>query len=312
VHFDTDEQALQADLLWAITSPDLMLPSSNPNTEGLTSIADAAVFESLSNWLQNNDHQQALAKLIQQRQPRRLGIYYEVLWQYVLEHFPGFSLTARNLPIMRDGRTLGELDFIYYCQHRQRYIHLETAVKFYLGVPDTPCQDNEQQPALPWSHWFGPGCKDRLDLKLLKMLNQQTRLATTIEGSTTLKILGVDAPLREICLKGYFFYPLHKACPPPFDSHPHHARGHWLKISEMDLLPQHTDCWQIMKKKEWLAPLSSNDDRQLLKLSELTPQTGLLLASNPFPIMIANMQATGGSYREASRFFITPDHWPNY
>lgn len=310
MHFDTEEQALQADLLWAITSPDLMLPSNSANTEGLSSIADAPIIASLKNWLQDNDHRQPLAELILQRQPRRLGIYYEVLWQYVLENFPGVHLTARNLPIMRDGRTLGELDFVYYCQHRQRHIHLETAVKFYLGVPAPQTQGNAQQPALSWSQWLGPGCKDRLDLKLLKMFDQQTRLSTTEEGSATLKNLGVDKPLREICLKGYFFYPMNKLCSPPDDSHPQHARCHWLKISEMNLLSQHTGCWQIMKKEEWLAPLSNKDDRRLLKLSDLTQQTGLLLASNPFPIMIANMHVIGGSYREASRFFITPDDWP--
>jgi len=311
VHFNTDKQALQADLLWAVTSQDLMLPGNNPNTEGLSSIADAPIIESLKNWLQNNDHRQPLAELIQQRQPRRLGIYYEVLWQYVLEHFPGFHLTARNLPIMRDGRTLGELDFVYYCHQRQRHIHLETAVKFYLGVPDILCPDNVQQPALSWSHWLGPGCKDRLDLKLLKMLNQQTRLSTTEEGSAILKTLGVDEPLREICLKGYFFYPLHKTCPPPFNNHAQHARGHWLKISNMDSLPQDTDCWQIMKKEAWLAPLSSRGDSQLLTLSNLAKQIDSKFDSNPFPIMVANMQTNNDSYRETARYFITPDHWPH-
>ena len=88
------------------------------------------------------------------------------------ERFPSFRLTARNLPIMRDRRTLGELDFVYYCQHRQRHVHLETAVKFYLGVPAAHKLQwtAQQQPALSWSQWLGPGCKDRLDLKLLKML----------------------------------------------------------------------------------------------------------------------------------------------
>jgi len=313
VHFDTDEQALQADLLWAITSPDLMLPSSNPNTEGLTSIADAAVFEPLSNWLQNNDHQQALTELIHQRQPRRLGIYYEVLWQYVLEHFPGFSLTARNLPIMRDGRTLGELDFVYYCQLRQQHVHLETAVKFYLGVPEEPLsQDIAQQPepTPSWSQWLGPGCKDRLDLKLLKMLNHQTRLTTTKEGEATLKTFGTNKPLREICLKGYLFYPLNQTCPAPFENHPQHARGHWLKVGDMDLLSQHSDCWQIMTKEQWLAPLTNKDGHQLLQLKSVTQQTSSQLTSNPFPIMVANMRAVNGSYREAARFFITPDQWP--
>lgn len=281
-----------------------------PEAIGLQSIADSPATKPLSEWILQNDHSQALAKLVQQRQPRRLGIYYEMLWQYVFEHYPNFQLLCQNLAVTQNNRTLGEMDFVYFCQHRQQQVHLETAVKFYLGAAKTSHRNTTTALAYSWSQWLGPGCKDRLDLKLLKMLNQQSQLAFTPAGIDTLKQAKVSKPLREICLKGYFFYPLIKSCEAPVSSHPQHARGYWLALKDIDLLRDQVDNWQLLKKEQWLAPAILEDARQLLSLSDLSNDISLRFASNPFPVMVANMQACGAGYRESSRYFITPDHWP--
>jgi len=313
VHFDTPEQQVQADLIWAATSTDMMqlcsVSSPIASASGLHSISASPVATELRNWLLNNDHSPALQALIQQRQPHRLGIYYEVLWQYIFEHYPGFQLIGQNLPVTKNSRTLGEMDFVYYCQQRQRHVHLETAVKFYLGLPESGTQHSTENASSPWSRWIGPGCKDRLDLKLTKMLDKQTRLSTTAEGITALEKLGAIQPLREICLKGYFFYPLNGVCPPSQHSHQQHARGYWLKLQDIDLLEEQ-NAWYIMKKEQWLAPVSFNDANTLFNRQDLKTEIESRLSSNPFPIMIASMQSHDRGYREAARYFITPNTWP--
>lgn len=311
MRFDTPQQRLQADLVWAISSVDMMQLEEVSEAQGLRSVAASPVANALNRWLHNNDHSTALHQLVATRQPHRLGVYYEVLWQYIFEHFPGFKLISRNLPVQTNKRTLGEMDFVYYCALRQRHIHLETAVKFYLGLPskNTNNSADEQTPAQQqWASWIGPGCKDRLDLKLGKMLNQQIRLSNSPEGSATLQQLGVSNVLQEICLKGYFFYPLAHSCNRPPHSHEQHARGYWLKQQALpELLP--SDHWYILNKEEWLSPVRLAASQKLLDKAQLEEAIRQCLQAYNFPVMISRMQTARG-FKEACRYFITPDDWP--
>lgn len=323
MHFESPEQQLQADLIWAATSPDMMdmvavaetAPGVRPSTSLLHSISQSPANTELHNWLINNDHTPAIRAVLQQEPPHRLGIYYERLWQTILEHYPGFQLITKNLLVTKDRRTLGEMDFVYYCQQRQQHVHLETAVKFYLGVPDNSAQQSPENASSQWSQWFGPGCKDRLDIKLNRMIDKQTQLSTTEEGSSTLEKLGVAQPQREICLKGYFFYPFNETMHPPQQSHHNHSRGYWLPFQSINCLePQ--SAWHIMKKEQWLAPASLNPKRlkvssTLLNRKNLNSEIESRLSDNPFPIMVANIQASNGGFIEQGRYFITPDDWPN-
>lgn len=318
MHFDTPEQQLQADLIWAANSPDMMniaafsgtasntLSSASP----LHSVSQSPANIGLHNWLTNNDHAPAIRAVLQQAPPHRLGIYYERLWQTILELYPGFQLIAKNLPIIKDRRTLGEMDFVYYCHHRQRHVHLETAVKFYLGVPESSTHKLPTTTASQWTQWLGPGCKDRLDIKFNRMIDKQTRISTTETGISTLKKLDVIQPLREICLKGYFFYPLNEAMPAPQQSHQNHARGHWLALQDINLL-ENQSAWHIMKKEQWLAPVLLKNNSTLLSRQNLNSEIESRLSDNPFPVMVAKVHASNGAYIEQGRYFITPNGWPN-
>lgn len=304
MRFDSPKQRLQDDLIWAANSVDMMRFDNIPAAQGLTSTANSPASTALHQWLYDNGHETALLQLVEERKPRRLGIYFEVLWQYILEHYPGYELITRNLPVISNKRTLGEMDFIYFCKSRQRYIHLETAVKFYLGLP---VENGQEQ--MVWSNWLGPGCIDRLDIKLDKMLNNQTRISTTPEGLATLKQKGIDNALQEICLKGYFFYPYKKDCQSPEQSHEHHSRGFWLKESQIPTLPYETN-WHIMKKEEWLSPVTLAAEQPLFNRPQLKESIANCLAIYKFPLMIAYMQKTKQGFKEEMRFFITPNDWP--
>jgi len=68
----------------------------------------------------------------------RMGLYHERLWQYLLDRAPGTCLLAHNLRVHRGKLTLGELDLLYRRRDTPSLIHLEVAIKFYLGLPEGP------------------------------------------------------------------------------------------------------------------------------------------------------------------------------
>ncbi|CAM5307721.1 hypothetical protein SSTU70S_03703 [Stutzerimonas stutzeri] len=109
----------------------------------------------------------ALHGWLASRSIRRLGLYYERLWQFVLCQVPDVELLAANLPIRQAGHTLGELDLLL--RAAEGVHHLELAVKFYLGLDQTEGHRHD--------HWFGPGSLDRLDLKLAHLRKHRLPLA---------------------------------------------------------------------------------------------------------------------------------------
>lgn len=166
-----------------------------------------------------------LAERIKQRNNPLLGIYYETLWQWLLEQHPDFELLAHNLqvgahqkktlsaetasvehPAPSPGRTLGEFDLIYRCQGS--VFHRELAVKFYLGLPSA-LTGLERHRTSPWHHWIGPGLRDRLDRKLNRLIHHQINLSDHPESQQTLNLMGIKAlPEKEILIQGRLFYPL--------------------------------------------------------------------------------------------------------
>ena len=105
----------------------------------------------------------ALMEHLEQYSSDRLGLYYESLWHYLLQQDPDCELLAHNLPVRDGGQTVGEFDCLFYCRRRKVHIHLELAVKFYLGVASA-------------NRWIGPGRHDRLDHKLEHLQQHQSQL----------------------------------------------------------------------------------------------------------------------------------------
>ena len=141
------------------------------------------------------DHDPAPLLLhLEQRRGKRLGLYFESLWHFLLGEDPQTEVLATNLPVHENGRTVGEFDCLYYCARREQSIHLELAVKYYLGNPAD-------------GTWLGPGCNDHLDRKLDHLLQQQIRLSRHSASQDLLAKLGATEPALEIGLKGYLFSP---------------------------------------------------------------------------------------------------------
>ena len=249
--------------------------------------------DSLS-WLQTVDAQpQALQALLNNNRDQRLGHYFETLWAYYFEHSPRFSLLARNLQIRQAGRTLGELDFVVRDHVADKTLHIEMAVKFYLGLGDTRQQAN----------WRGPGKKDRLDTKMRSLLQRQSVIAKTQAAAGQLAAMGIQVDACAVILKGRLFYPADNTiqAAPPLDSHPQHLRSRWLRWRDF-----------VCEPGKWYAPLLRSGWLAGQRWSEAAgfKQKGamkIMLDSGEWRLPLMLLVFVGE--QEVERLFVMPDDW---
>ena len=140
------------DLAWVLISPPLLSNPPRPQRHPLSASPWMRSPDLLADWLLTLDRDaSSLEHWLAQSSVRRLGLYYERLWQFALHAAPGVEVLAANLPIRDGGHTLGELDLLL--RDEQGVHHLELAIKLYLGP--------ERAGGELLSHWLGPGSHDR-------------------------------------------------------------------------------------------------------------------------------------------------------
>ena len=277
------------DLAWACFSPSLFKASLLDQRRRAENCRFPLTDER-RDWLRQLDRQpEALQQHLAARKSTRLGIYFESLWQFFLRSDSQVELLASNLPVQSGGKTLGEFDLLYFCRKRQRPVHLELALKFYLCAPD---MDGSQ-----WQHWLGPDSSDRLDLKLRKMLDRQIRLSEQAQARATLAALQASSPLREVEIKGrlYRWHPASALAPPAYNRQlAFHQWVHAARAARiLDAVPN-----RRLQRRQWLAPLPANTDT-----SRQAPVQELADRAQQFAVL-------DNEGRERYRLFVVPDHWP--
>lgn len=139
------------DLAWLAVTPDVVeLPPPFPQA-GRPSLAELGLDETLDDWLQRlaipvmagNGHRAS-----------RMGHYHERLWHWLLDRAPNTCLLGHNLRITRKRNTLGELDMLYRRRDDPTPVHLEVAIKFYLGLPDGPGEATDQEDGSARAGWI--------------------------------------------------------------------------------------------------------------------------------------------------------------
>lgn len=285
------------DLAWACFSPSLIITEQLADHDSATASCRLPLTDQRRNFLRELDHTPApLQEHLANSHSARLGIYFEMLWHFMLDRDPCVELVAHNLAVREGARTLGEFDVIYFCRERGQYIHLELAVKFYLEVEGQP-------------RWLGPGCRDSLEQKLDHLLSHQIRLSQFPAGRARLKELGVEAVSTEIELKGCLF--AHSDNPPlPQAYNRENTLCNWYSLEDFSATRRNAhsaETWVALPRKRWLAPC----DYSLPGYRELPEATDAYLrghfSTRRQPLLLAACDTEG---RELRRCFVTPGDWP--
>jgi hypothetical protein len=288
------------DLAWALLSPPLLTCPGAAQRHPLSASrwhTDSAL---LRDWLLEQERDsRRLAGWLEQQPQRRLGRYYEHLWQYALRAAPDVELLAANLPVREQGRTLGEIDLLL--RDDEGVHHLELAIKLYLGQPTT---------SRSHTNWLGPGSQDRLDLKLAHLSQRQMPLSSLPQARTLLDGLGIGESAAHLWLGGYLFYPWPRPCPAPEGAAPTHLHGHWLRHAQLRafLDSRQGQCWQVLPRQAWLAPFRQaqpgwNEGQLANWFAQTAPDAQAQL-------LVRLVQDRSGDWQEAERLFLVGDHWP--
>ena len=308
------------DLGWSCFGPNLI-----DHVRPVTGTAPGGALEIRSNSLELTDERnQWLLELDQNPEPllshlsqlksTRLGLYFESLWNFFLLHDSQLELVANNVRVYKNKITLGELDVLYRDKHSGEFTHLELAVKFYLNT-QTSHRSTEM------SDFLGPNCKDRLDLKMGRMVGHQCNLSNTPEGKQTLADLGVEQVQQEISVKGMLFY---FALLPPIGGlesgtkqtlSEDHQKGCWNHFAAFSETAHQQPFWVILDKRNWLSPITIFDIHQtrehtILTADQLITSLGIHFETDQRSRMVCSLAQIDSVYQETARYFIAPNHWP--
>ncbi len=223
----------------------------------------------------------------------RVGRYFESLVQYLIQR-QGYTIAEQNLQIQAEGRTIGELDFIF-ANASGVITHLETAIKFFLYDPSKTKQG---------SHYIGPNPNDTLQTKSDRLYNHQLPLS---------KRFYPNAAVRNAYVKGIIFYPPGTEPPSvlPSKLNPHHARGSWLYASNLNYLESIPDAqFALCQKPHWLAP--PIDSNLYTSASSMKVRLEEHFSTKGHPVMVSCSTFPGNTPNELERIIVVPDEWPNF
>ncbi len=267
------------DLCWTVNSPSLV---DGPNVAPPSSIEPSAI---------DPEH---LARFLDgQRQSQRVGVYFEQLVLYWLQHVRGVEVLESGLQLRDGNRTIGEIDFLYR-DEMDEIVHAETSVKFFLHAPG----------AEP-SEYPGPNARDNLERKVAKLFDRQLE---TSRGRIP------DVTSRIGLMKGVIFYPLSangaitEPQQRPERLSANHLRGGWVRMSELTKANwPNGETWRfaVVDKPHWLAPPATASERSLGELQSAMQQR---FDRGQGPAMVSVRSAS--SEPERLRMFVVPDSWP--
>lgn len=293
------------DLAWACFSAPLMLTARLDAQESVKNCA-LGLTPARAKWLRQLDEDPIpLNEHIAAAGGARLGIYFESLWHFFLTRDEDTELIAHNLPVRSASRTLGEFDCLYYCRRRKAHVHLELAVKYFLGNRLETGSERQSQ----WHEWWGPECRDRLDLKVRHLLDRQIKLSETDEARDLLFEMGIGKVTREVEMKGYLFQGIGDPLVPPLGYNTDHPLQQWLHRGKLGAYLSTLGCEQflLLPKTRWLSPACSLPGECPYDGTGLMAALEDVFPADQRPKLVAALDSNGFEDR---RFFVTENDWP--
>ncbi len=283
--FDNADK-LTRDLLWSVCGPSLLsaqwgaeLSTELPEVSREGILAAAAVPDVVNSM--------------------RLGFRFEQLWHKTLSAC-GVGFEA-NFQVNRDSAdgtsTLGELDLLI--PRRDHTLHLELALKFYLGTPQG---------------WVGPNRRDLLEMKLNHTQSQQLTLPERA-AEMGIPLPHDSAPIKSLALmRGCLFHPVHDRAVLPDAVNTGHWQGKWCAIGRLDeFLPSEGETrWYVLSRPEWISPVMT---AFAINRNELLDYLKLHFAHLSSAVCVARMAKRTRSdspaeiWCETARWMIVSDEW---
>ena len=142
---------------------------------------------------------------------------------------------------------------------QEKSYHLEVAVKFYLA----------ERPSTSWSDWIGPNRKDRLDIKLARMMQHQLPLASSTAGSLALKKIDISNFQSSYFLCGRLFNSNTHPAVTPISANESLLTGTWFYLSDfLKYLSSNKITWLVLRRTDWLTGFHLSTS-EVMKSSEL-------------------------------------------
>ncbi|MDO6823693.1 DUF1853 family protein [Marinobacter sp. 1_MG-2023] len=235
--------------------------------------------------------------LLSEPPQRRLGFYFERLYQVLLEDLIGWPILLKNQQIQSSGRTIGELDFVVHNVKDNRVEHHEIAIKFYLGVSELDGS----------TLWYGPNARDRLDLKTTNLLEKQSRRTELPETIALLSESHITGPLTaRIFMPGYLFYPDDQPAITPEYVPADHLRGRWMYAH--DARAKDTSQWVVLNKPHWIGNWFQTEPPDTEHTQEALERVENKSVPQLFAVMRQDQQTE--HWLETDRVFVVPGTWP--
>ncbi len=310
-------KALLQKFIWAIGSPDWL------NND---------ILFSEQNWLTPIKKQvkqspqkvlELLKETINSSNRYRLGEQFEHYWKVAFLLHPHFDLIEFNLQVIINQKTIGEFDFIVFDKVRNKFIHVEVALKFYLWATS------------PMNQWIGPNANDRWHLKQHKLLNHQLKLSKQQEVALWLESKSLVIEQSVGLVKGRVFVPNGSALSLDFSNdvsmnidglnqsnqvHFYFTLKDFLAHLEKNQNESGFIKWQWLDKSDWCLPneyrIELDTAMSIECLLKLLQSKGLIsdcTLSVKKSLMIASY--TSIKHHETlscnQRYFIVPEFWPH-
>lgn len=181
-----------------------------------------------------------------------LGKRVEYFFEYYIKHSHRYNIVNKNIQIIKDGSTLGEIDFILFDKINNRYEHVELVYKYYL-------YDIYFKKEL--DRYIGPNRNDTLLKKIDKLKNKQLPLLFNPATKEYISNINLENIKQSVCYKANVYIPLcFTSKTTPF-FHNCEIRGFYIKREEF--ITQNVFkgfIYKIPHRYDWVCDEKLNND----------------------------------------------------